>query len=91
MTTAPLEHVTLWRDNRLDAAWTITIADLAARFAAVRHRDIPFERDLLDFITRPDGLSSVFTVDTAALLDAVYDAYVAIRDTTPPAATRAPT
>jgi len=89
MTTAltPDTAVDLWRDNRLDQQWSLTVEEIAHRYAALRPEPagVPFMRDFAWFIGAAEGLSSVVGHDDdlpefmAALAHAVFPIVVARR------------
>lgn len=73
-----------WKGNRLDAEFDADPAEVAARFTAWRrsqpahYRDgMRLERQLRDWMTRPDGLDAVWADESdqgfGAVFDAAYD------------------
>lgn len=55
------QKIWLWRDNRLEGQWSITLEDLAAQFAVScwANYEWPLDRSVATFIGDRDGLSSV--------------------------------
>lgn len=70
-----------WKANRLDGEFDADPAEIAARFAEWRKEQpahyrhgMRLERQLRDWMTRPDGLNSSWEDESDAGFGAVFDA-----------------